>query len=264
MRKICLLIPLLFTSVFSSWINKSELLINQKIPESVSEYAQCTANQEMVFELDNQKTTKWKIHTIQPLCTLSIVKGSTLVKSTIVKNGSFTFKQLLEPGTYKAISSADARISLYEWRVLKTKSIIPVGGGIVAPIVINNKKVSYYRAAPDTIPVFKIKGPTKTLIYIRADVTGMQKTSTIDVTITDKVDGKVISHKTASKYKSKKAVYTDDKTLIPGQALIITLDVPSGNHEYSVLLGGAHGAVRTKIEFHKKMVTAHTQRPIKW
>jgi hypothetical protein len=267
MRNMCLLVPLLFASAFPHWINNSGLLITSgKRAEMEYDYSQCTAHQEMAFRLDTQKTTKWTIRTRQPSCTLSIVKGSSVIKTCIVDKGSFTFKQQLEPGTYTARSTADARISLYEWRVQKMKAIVPAGGGILAPIVINNKKISYFRASPDTIPEIKIPGPTKAFIYVRVDVPDKEKAVTLDVTVTDKASGMMISHKTATKYRSKKAVYVNNKTDIPGQALIISFDVPDGNHEYAITLKGVHGAVKGYAEVKKRTQkeTRNHQRAIRW
>jgi hypothetical protein len=266
MKKVCLLVSLLLASASAHWINKSELMINpNQHPESGCEYVQYTAHQEMPFTLDNQKTMKWKIHPDQPVCTLSIVKGGAIIKSCVIDKGALTFKQLFEPGTYKILATSNARIEICEWRVHKMKAMVPVGGGAPAFIVTHNKKVPYFRAAPDTIPVLKIKGTTKAFIYVRVDVPEKETMRTLDVTVTDKVDGKQISHKTVSTRKSKKAVYAGNKAVVPGRALIITFDVPSGNHEYAVTLNGPHGVVKFYAEkSQNKTESQHRQRTIRW
>jgi hypothetical protein len=263
MKKVCLLVSLLLASASAHWINTSELLIDQsRHPEPACEFVQYTAHQEIALKLDHQITTKWKIRPNQPTCTLSIIKGTVIVKSYIVDKGSLTFKQLLEPGVYKIVATENARIEFYEWRVHKMKAMIPVGGGCPVFIIIHNKKVSYFRAAPDTIPVLKIKGPTRVFIYVRGDVPGNETMRTLDVTVTDKIDGKEISHKTASKRKSKKAVYMDNNAVFPGKALIITFDVPNGNHEYAVALKDLHGSVKFYAESQNE--GKHHQRAIRW
>jgi hypothetical protein len=264
MKKACILVTLLFACASAHWINTSELLNQGKRPEPGSDYVHFIANEEMVFKLDHQTTTKWKIRPDQPPCTLSISSGTSVIKSCVVEKGSLSFKQILEPGVYKVKVSGNARIEFLKWRVHKMKAMIPMGGGVPAFIVIHNKKVSYFRAAPDTVPVLKIKGPTKVFIYVRVDVPDLETMQTLDVAVTDKVDGKEISHKTASKHKSKKALYMDNKTVFPGKALIITFDVPNGNHEYAVTMKGPHGAVKFYAENQSQTGSQNHQRVLRW
>jgi hypothetical protein len=256
---------ILSTFSFAHWTNKSALLTGpDKQPSTDVESVKNVANNKIAFSIDKQLTTKWTIRNTQPVCTLSIFKGSSVIGSHIINTKSFTFKQQLDPGSYTLISSSDVRISVYEWRTYKLKALVPIGGGNLSYININNKKESYYRASSDTIPVFKITGPTIAFTYVRCDVPKADMVGTIDVTITDKTNNKVISHKTATKQKSKKAVYLDNVKVVPGHALIISYDVPSGEHEYSVLLNGNHGIVKMYAETQKKKTKPKHQKSIAW
>jgi hypothetical protein len=267
MKRIVIMVSLLFVSGYSHWINKSGMLSGagpNNESAAQSGYALLSADKETHFVLTSQQTTKWIIRAKQA-CTLSIYKQSSSVRSFSVAQGSSSFKLLLEPGSYRAVASADAKVKYLEWKVHKIKSIIPLGGGIPATLVVNDKKTRYYRAGKDTVPVFRIKGPTIAYMYARVDVPVDAAMNTLDVSITDKQDKKVISRKTASKRKSAKALYADNTTIVPGKALIITFDVPQGNHEFAVALNGAHGAVKCYAEGqNNKNGTRHRQRTIRW
>ena len=267
MKRIVIMVSLLFVSGYSHWIDKSGMLSGTGLNNesaAKSGYALLSANKETPFVLTSQQTTKWILRAKQA-CTLSIYKQASSVRSFSVAQGSNSFKLLLEPGSYRAVATADAKVKYLEWKVHKIKSIVPLGGGIPATLAVNNKKIKYYRAGADTVPVFRIKGPTLAYLYARVDVPANGSMNTLDVTITDKQDKKVISRKTASKRKSVKALYADTTTIVPGKALIITFDVPQGNREYAVALKGAHGGVKCYAEGqNNKNGTRHRQRTIRW
>ena len=115
-------------------------------------------------------------------------------------------------------------------------SVTPLSYTRVATAMVKEKPVLYFVATTQGEVRLRVVGPLQLRISSRlsfdARMTGEQNYA---VLVLEKA--KNIVTEPLSTPKSAGVVYTDWKEMVPGESQIFTMEVPSGEHTYSFLLG---------------------------
>jgi hypothetical protein len=105
----------------------------------------------------------------------------------------------------------------------------------------NESEVKYHRFSGDQPLVFSILGPARIRVLTRIENHFAMK-GRVQYRLTIKEDNQVIRRYQLNSLKSQETTYKSDKSLTPGKAREVFLEVPDGHHQYQIFAQNANGA----------------------
>lgn len=236
-----ILILFLFSFLFSYWEEIKLDLKNENLKKDSPVY----------FELKEPKSIKIYIENKGSEAEFYILRDGKKYKSYKVKKKK-EIKLLLETGKYELqTDNGNFYVNIFELKKINLKSLNLQG--IPITCLINNKKYNYYRVTPDTFCTFKIEGPETIYIYVRGDFDkdGKRKYDLFKLKILDN-DKEIFSKEFEGKV-SKKAIYIENKNILPGEAEKIKLELPEGIHSIKVLFEKGKGSLKVYVKKNKNL-----------
>lgn len=239
MKKI-ILILFSFSFLFSYWEERKIDLKNENLKKDSPIY----------FELKEPKSIKIYVENKGSEAEFYILKDGSKYKNYKVKEKR-EIKLLLEKGKYELrTENGNFYVNLFELKKVNLKSLSLEGVPITC--LINEKKYIYYRITPDTSCSFKIEGPETIYVYVRGDFDkdGKRKYNVFKLKVLDN-DKEIFSKEFEGKV-SKKAIYMENKNILPGEAEKIELELSKGLHSIKILFEKGRGSVKIYVKKNNK------------